>query len=373
MLGRRRPGVPDRQAWAALDVVMALASARYEDKPEQKRHPWRPVVENGAGGVPMWRENASGPLFILSGVVGLVLLIACANIANLLLARGTARRREIAVRLSIGAGRWRLIRQLLTESLLLAGLGAAIGLSFASPLAKAVLAMAVGNEPLRFETSLDARALLFTTGIALLTGLLFGLAPAFRATRVDLAPALKAGSVGASGVGSRLRMSRLLVVGQVALSTLLLAGAGLFVRTLVNLSRMDPGFNARQLLIFTVDGTHSGYKAEKLTGLYERIRLKMAALPGVLEATLSDVSLIANSMSSSDLTIPGYTSKSGQVPDTYHMSVGRRFLTTMGIPILIGRDIDDHDTAKSPRVAVVNETFAHKYFAGQNPLGRTFY
>jgi len=147
------------------------------------------------------------------------------------------------------------------------------------------------------------RALLFTTGIALLTGLLFG-----------LAPALKVGSAGASGVGSRLRMSRFLVVGQLALSTLLLANARLFVRTLVNLSRIDPGFNASQLLIFTVDGIHSVYKAEKLTDLYERIRLKIAALPGVLEATLSDVSLIANSMSSSDLTMPGYTPKSPRSP-----------------------------------------------------------
>ncbi len=373
ILGRLRPGVSDREARAALEVVMARAGTAYPEKLEHKRNPFHPVLEAGSGGVPLMRERAAMPMLILSGVVGLVLLIACANIANLLLARATARQREIAIRLSIGAGRWRLIRQLLTESLLLAGLGAALGLIFAAPLAKAILAMAAGNEPLTFETSVDARMLLFTAGVAILTAILFGLAPAFRATRVDLTPALKGGSGGGSGAAPQLRLSRWLVTGQVALSTLLLAGAGLFVRTLVNLSFLDPGFNPRGLLIFSVDGSRSGYQADKLGALYERIRTRIAAMPAVLAVSLSSEPLIGDSMSNYDITIPGYTPKTGRAADTYEMAVGSRFLTTMRIPILLGRDIEDRDTSKAPRIAVVNETFAREYFGGQNPLGRIFY
>ena len=373
ILARLRPGVSDSQARAALTVVMDRVDASYTEKSEQKKNPWRPVVEAGGGGVPLVREQPSTPLFILSCVVGLVLLIACANLANLLLARGTARRREIAVRLSIGAGRWRLIRQLLTESLLMAGLGAMIGLILAPPLAKGILAMAVGNDPLSFETGVDARMLLFTAAIAILTALLFGLAPAFRATRVDLTPALKDGSAGGSRSAPQLRLTRGLVTGQVALSTLLLVCAGLFVRTLVHLSAIDPGFNPRQLLIFNVDGSRSGYQDDKLTGLYERIRLKIGSIPGVQAVTLSSEPLIADGESDSNITIPGYTPKTRRGPITYIMGAGSRFLTTMGIPILFGRDINDRDTATAPRIAVVNETFARKYLAGRNPLGRIFY
>ncbi|MBZ5592517.1 MAG: ABC transporter permease [Acidobacteriia bacterium] len=373
ILGRLRPGISDREARAALDVVLTRASAAYAETQDQKLRPFRAVVEPGTGGVPLLREQASAPLLILGSVVALVLLIACANIANLLLARGTARRREIAVRLSIGAGRWRLIRQLLTESLLTAGLGAALGLAFASPLAKAALAMAASSEELVIEANVDPRTLLFTVAVTLLTALIFGLAPAFRSTRVDLTPALKDGAAGASGAGRPLRLSRFLVAGQVALSTLLLAGAGLFVRTLQNLSTVDPGFNSQQLLIFSVDGSRSGYQGEKLTGLYQRIRTKVEAIPGVRAVSLSSVPLIGNSMSNSDITVPGYTPKSGQSAMTYQMVIGSRFLNTMGIPILLGRDIEDRDSPSVPHVAVVNETFVRSYMAGQNPLGRVFY
>lgn len=373
ILGRLGPGVPDRQAVAALDVVMARASAQYKEKPDQRLHPWRPVVENAAGGVPMWRENALGPLFILSGVVAFVLLIACANLANLLLARGTARGREIAVRISIGAGRGRLIRQLLTESLLLAGLGAGIGLAFASPLSRVILALAGGNNPLALDLQVDSRTLLFTVAIALLTALIFGLAPAFRATHIDLTPSLKDGGTGGFGATPRSRLSRSLVVGQVFLSTLLLAGAGLFIRTLVNLARVDPGFQAQQLLIFTLDGSRSGYEAPKLLALYEQIREKVAAIPGAKAATFSMFPLIAGSMSNSDITIPGYSPKGKEAARTYEMVADSGFLAAMGIPILLGRDLNGRDGPHAPMVAVVNETFVRDYFAGNNPLGRIFY
>ncbi len=370
-MGRLRPSADDKQAIAGLATVMQRASVANETKRGQKGEPWRPVLEKGAGGIQLLRDQALPTLLVLSSVVGLVLLIACANLANLLLARGVARRREIAVRLSIGAGRWRLIRQLLTESLLVAGLGAGLGLALAAPLARTVVSVAGGGETV--DARLDWRALLFTAAVALATALLFGLMPAFRATRVDLTPALKDGSAGALRGNPHLRISRLLIAGQVALSTLLLTGAGLFVRTLVNLSSIDPGFQAQRLLLFDVDGSRSGYQGDKLVGLYERIREKVAAIPGARSVTLSNHALIANRSSNDGVTIPGYRARNGHLPTTYEMRVGSHFLATMGIPLIAGRDLDDQDRPKAPQVAVVNQTFARNYFAGQSAMGRIFY
>jgi predicted permease len=367
IMGRLRPGASEQQAIAGLGTVMQRAGVQ---NAKASGEPWRPVLENGATGIQLLRDRATPALLVLSSVVGLVLLIACANLANLLLARGVARRREIAVRLSIGAGRWRLIRQLLTESLLLAGLGAGLGLALATPLLEFVASVAGGGEGI--DARLDWRALLFTAAVALVTALLFGLMPAFRATRVDLTPALKDGSTGSLRGRPHLRASRLLIAGQVALSTLLLTGAGLFVRTLVNLSSIDPGFEAQRLLLFAVDGSRSGYQSDKLRGLYERIRERVTAIPGVRSVTLSDAALISGSANTNSITIPGYSARNGQSPTTWVMQVGSHFLTIMEIPILTGRDIGDGDSQKAPRTAVVNETFALRYLGGQNPLGRTF-
>ena len=373
ILARLRTGVSERQAQGAVDVVMARAAAAYPEKPEQKRDPFHVVLEAGEGGVPLMRGHAQGPLLILSIVVGLVLLIACANIANLLLARGVARRREIAVRLSIGAGRARLVRQLLTESLLLSGAGAVLGLIFASPLAKGILAMVAGDEPMVANVQIDVRTLLFTAGIAILTAVVFGLVPAFRSTRIDLTPALKDGSAGAGGARGQLRLSRILVMSQVALSVLLLTGAGLFVRTLVNLSRMDPGFQPHHLLIFSIDASRSGYREGRLADFYERVRTRMAALPGVEAVTLSSVPLVGNSMWNTDIVVPGFKAANGHATMTYNMAVGPHFLTIVGMPVLLGRDINDRDSGAGPRVAVVNDTFVRTYFAGQNPIGKVYY
>ena len=373
ILGRLKPGVSDQEARTALQVVMDQAGSAYPAKPEHAGDPWRPVLRDGSGGVFLLRQHATQPLLILQCVVLLVLLIACANIANLLLARGTARRREIAVRLSIGAGRFRLVRQILTESLLLAGLGAGLGLVIATPLAKVVLATAAGNEQIILDARVDVRTLIFTAVIAILTAVLFGLIPALRATRMDLTPALKDGSFGTAGSARHFRLSRVLVAGQVALSTLLLAGALLFTRTLVRVSSIDPGFNARRLLIFGLDGTRSGYDGEKTGALYERVRSRIESIPGVEAVMASSSPLIAGNMSNDDLTIAGYVPKNGQAPMAYTLGVSPRFLSGMGIGLLLGRDIGEQDTLSAPKVAIANEAFVRAYLEGRNPIGINFH
>jgi len=373
MVGRMRPGASEQGAIAALSSVMRRSAGAHENKRETTGEPWRPVLEEGARGIQVLRDGALPTLVILSSVVGMVLLIACANLANLLLARGVARRREIAVRLSIGAGKWRLIRQLLTESLLLAGLGAGTGLTLAPPLTKLILNVAVNGRLHLVDAHADGRTLLFTASAALATALLFGLMPALRATRVDLTPALKDGSSGPQRRGSHWGVSGILIAGQVALSMLLLTGAGLFARTLFNLSSIDPGFQVQRLLLFEVDGSRSGYQGEKLLSFYENIQQKVAAIPGIKSATLSDIALIQGSNSSENVAIPGYIPKDGRLPISYVVRAGRRFLTTMGIPILIGRDLDSRDVKGAARAGVINEKFARDFVGHENPVGRFFY
>ncbi len=369
ILGRLRPGVSDSELRGALLAVMRAAET-VPAKPEEAKQPWMPLVEPGSGGVQLMRYNAEIPLLILAGAVLLLLLIACTNLASLLMARGTGRRRELAIRLSIGASRFRLIRQLLTESLVLSLAGALAGLAIAPALAHTAMSMATAGEHVALDIQLDSRVLLFTAAVTVLTGLLFGIMPALRSTRIDLSPSLKDGAAGATGA-SQVNLSRALLAGQVALSTVLLTGAALFVRTLDNLHHTEPGFNTRHLIIFTVNGTRSGYKDDRLTAFYQRVDLAVSHLPGVESATFSSEPLIADSMSNSDVTIAGAPSAERRMANL--MTVGPGFLSALGIPVLVGRDLLDTDRAGAPRVAVVNRAFARAYLAGQSPVGREFY
>src|SRR5262249_24023647 len=249
-------------------------------------------VDAGGQGETGVRGRYASSLYMLLGVVGIVLLIACANVANLLLSRAASRQKEISVRLALGASRWRLIRQLLTESVLLAAVGGALGLIFAMWIKDGLLTVSEWG-PSALEPKLDSRVLGFTLGLSLLTGLVFGLAPAWRATKVDLTPALK-DSGRSSSATSRSLLGRGLVVTQVALSLLLLIGAGLFVRTLLNLQRVDPGFNTKNLLMFKVAPGLTGYNGERLAQLYERICERLEALPGSLKVTFSRTPLLAD-------------------------------------------------------------------------------
>ena len=308
-------------------------------------------------------------------MVALILAIACANIANLLLSRAAARRREMAVRLSLGASRLRVFRQLLTESLMLSLPGGLLGLGVAALGIRFLLWLLSGGEDwMTLQVGLDWRILAFTLLIALATGIAFGIAPAVQATRVNITPALKETRASAPRRRGRfLGLSQLLVVSQITLSLLLVLGATLFVRTLANLHSVDVGFNPQHILTFSLDARQAGYKDAQLRTLYARLSEEFRALPGVRASTMSDMPLVANWTSTVGLYVPGLPKHEGRDgPGTSLVVVGPRFFETMQLPITLGRSISAADVEGAPLAAVVNQTFAKKYFPNQNPIGREF-
>jgi predicted permease len=381
IMGRLKPGVIEKQAKAGGDVIFQQSMAadlRPTTKAETIPHLG---LESGSKGLRYLRGEFSQPLFILMGVVGLVLLIACANVANLLLARGTSRQKEIAVRLAVGAGRSRLIRQLLTESVLLAGLGGVVGLMLAFWGTDLLVAfMGSGREPITLNVAPDPRVLGFTGAVVVLTGILCGLSPALRSTRMDLTPALKESARTLQGVTDgkhalRFGLGKMLVVTQVSLSVLLLAGAVLFVRTLTNLENVNAGFNQRNLLLFGIDPTQDGYKGQRLAAFYQELARRVGALPGVRSVSMSTIRLIGGGVSIRGLRISGQTPKpgeSGKQLETHVNQVGPKFFETMGIPVVLGRAVGEGDTAAAPKVAVVNQKLVHEFLGGENPIGRRF-
>ncbi|PYV24491.1 MAG: permease, partial [Acidobacteria bacterium] len=378
ILARLKPGVTVAQAQANVNLLARQIWHEYlgpvvlsKQQQEDLQHAQIQLTP-AARGLSRLRFEFSLPLQILMAVVGLVLLIACANIANLLLARATTRQREIAVRMAIGAGRTRLIRQMLTESLLLALLGGALGVMFASWASEALLAMvSAGPERLPLNVAPDARVLAFTLLLSLGTALLFGIAPALRATRVDLSPSLKEGR-GMAAVASRSPLAKALIVCQVALSLVLLIGAGLFLRSLVNLASVDAGFNKENVLLFAIDPVDVGYKEDaRLANLYQQIEQRVSAQPGVRAASVSFFTFSQGSWTD-PVSIQGRPPTPENDMATTHNVVGPGYFATMGIPLVLGRVFGLQDTEKSPKVAVINETMARWYFPGGSPVGRRF-
>jgi predicted permease len=389
LMGRLSDGATPEQAQANLESVFHQSvtehrAARQTQAQAQGQPAIQPLDPNdyprleagpGSQGEMNTRQFYQRPLYILLGVVAMVLLIACANVANLLLARAASRQKEIAVRLALGASRRRLIRQLLTESVLLAALGGALGVVFAFWIKDGLLAVGEwgGRGLSALNPQLDLRVLGFTLGLSLLTGVLFGVAPALRTTRVDLTPALKE-SGRSSSATSRSLLSKSLVVAQVAMSLLLLVGAGLFLRTLVNLQRIEPGFDTRNLLLFSVDPGLIGYKNERLSNLYGQMSERIEALPGVDSVTFSRVALLSHSSSNRSFYLPGAAAGAdGRIAssgDLYIHQVRENFLEAMGIPLLLGRGLTPQDDARAPKVAVVNQTFAERFFPGESPVGK---
>ena len=374
-VGRLKPGMSLEKARAALGVAFSQAvtsGPKPAFTPEDK-----PGIEltSASTGLGLLQFLFAKPLFLLMAVVGLVLLIACANLANLMLARAMGRQREIAMRMALGAGPWRLTGQLLIESLLLAGMGGAAGLLLAwwgsRWLAASISTGWFGL--LSLDVNLDYRVLAFTAAVSTLTGLLFGLAPAWHGTRVDLTAALKAspGSLFTAAQHSRRGLLRnALIVWQVALAVPLLIGTALFVRTLVKLESVDPGFNPRNVLLFDFAPGLSGYKDERLASLYDDLLQRLNALPGVISATLTQHALISGDLDTGRVWIEGHSTPTNEQVDIFR--VGPGFLETMGIPLLAGRAISRQDLVTKQKVALINRAMARRYLADENPLGRHF-
>ena len=378
LMGRLKPGATLMQAHDSLNggfqnvALEIMPPPRKDGDPaelEPKDYP-QLLANSGSRGVMEVRKLYSTTIYGLFGVVVAVLLIACANVANLLLARSTLRAPEITVRLAVGAGRWRLIRQLLTESLLLSLIGGMVGIIFAFWGKNALAAMADRNTdflPPDITPSLNWRVLLFTIGVSLLTGILFGLAPAWRATRSDLATGLKQSR---RTTGTVSRLSKGLVIAQVAVSLLLLIGAGLFIRTLRNLQQVNVGFNQENLLLFSLQPKQGGYKDDKLLQFYNQLFDRLDNLPGVRVATFGRIPLIANYMWNTDILLPGETEKSGGDHITNRQMIRENYFSTMEIPFYRGRNFTAQDIAKAPQVAIVNQTFASKFFPDEEVIGK---
>ena len=369
VMGRLRPGVSVARAQAVLAPAFRQWVAGTAANDRERANLPELVVQEGAGGVDSLRRQYSQPLWVLMTLTGLILTLACANVANLLLARATARTREIALRLSIGAGRLRVVRQLLTESVLLASLGGALGVLFAIwGMRFLTLLLANGQAHFTLHATLNWRVVGVAAALSLLTGVLFGLAPALQATRVDLVSFLKEARTGRPAARHspwRVGPSHLLVVGQIAISLLLLVAAGLFVRTLSNLQSIELGFNREDVLLFQVDARKAGHKDPEISGFYGDLHRRFGAIPGVRSATLEEESLIRG-----EHGLPIGVSGMPTNPANRFLTVGPAFFATMQIPILAGRDFDERDRPSSPQVAVINEMFARTNFGNQNPLGQ---
>jgi predicted permease len=377
--GRMKPGITIQQAKASLQPLFhqmlemevrekAFAKAALETR-QQFLTMWLDLLPGSKGNSSLRRQFSSA-LLVLTAVVGLVLLIACANVANLMIARATARQKEIAVRLALGASRSRIVSQLLIESLTLAIVGGIAGILMAMWMDRALLDfLPAESTTITISTVPDARILAFAFTVSLLTGLIFGLAPALQATRSQVVGTLK-DHVGSIAGGTSVGIRKGLVVAQVTLSLLLLIGAGLFIRSLNNLKDLDPGFHVGNLVEFLIDPTMNGYKPERSLDFYRQLRESLNALPGVESSALAVIPILTDDEWDNSMTVEGFAHHPGNTPDPHMQFITPDYFKTMHIPILAGRDFRMSDGVGAPEVCLVNETFAKTYFKDGNALGR---
>lgn len=372
--GRLKSGVTMAQAQA--DVTLALqqflkqqAGSQLTDERQKDIQSTYVTLAAGQGGISRLRRAYSKPLQMLMAIVAMVLLIACANVGSLLLSRAASRKAEISLRLALGATRWRIIRQLLTESMLLAAIGGVCGVLLAQWGVTVLVNLVAKGSPL--NTRPDVGVLLFTLGVSIVAGVLFGLVPAVQASRTNLSSAMKEKNRMRTGF-LRFNLSSLMVVMQVGLSMVLLTGAGLFARSLVKLQGEDLGFDRNNLLLVNIDPRLAGYKTTELSALYQQVIDRVGSLPQVRSVSVATYAPLSGTRRSSSIKVTGYVAQPDEDLDVQDILVGPKYTETLGIPLLRGRDIEQRDSPSSPMVAVVNSSFAEHYFKNQNPIGRTF-
>ena len=379
VFGRLKAGITVQRAKASLQplfhqvLAMEVQQKEFARASVYRREQFLKMsldVIPGGTGQNEAKQFLEAPLWAMTAMVGLVLLIACANVANLLIARSAARQKEITIRLALGASRPRLIRQLLLESALLSVAGGLVALLFL-PITMRLLfgIFPQMDPPILIQTTPDLRVLGFNLAISLLTAVVFGLFPAAQATRTDLAPTLK-DQAGAVAGGGQARWRKMLVAAQVSLSLLLLIGAGLFVRSLRNLKEINPGFEVSNLLSFAVDPTLSGYKPERAKQFYKQLTGDLSTLPGVRSAGLAVVPPLSYNEWDSIITVEGYAAKPGEDMNPWVNHVSPGFFTALKIPVYAGRNFTDRDSTGAPKVAIVNEKFARHFFGERSPVGR---
>ena len=374
IVGRLKPEVTLNQAQADVNLglrqfLTELAGSELnEDRQKAIQNTFITLAE-GEGGISGLRRNYSKPLQMLMAIVGMILLIACANVGSLLLSRAAARKAEISLRMALGATRRRIVRQLLTESMLLAAIGGVCGVLLAQWGVTVLVNLVARDAPL--DTRPDAGVLAFTIGVSIVAGLLFGLVPAVQASKTNLSSAMKEKQRMRTGF-LRLNLSSLMVVMQVGLSMVLLTGAGLFGRSLIKLQEEKVGFDRSNVLLVGIDSRLAGYKPAELPALYQQVMERLSTLPQVRSVSMATYAPMSGSRRSSTIKVSGFTPGAGESLEVQDMLAGPQYAETLGIPLLRGRDINIRDTVSSPRVAIVNEAFANRYFRDQNPIGRNF-
>ncbi|MCU1262224.1 MAG: permease [Bryobacterales bacterium] len=379
IFARPKPGIGEQQALARLNTLapQIFAATLPPNYPSdgQKYHLSRKFdLFPAANGYSSVRREYKGALYTLMVVVGVVLLIACANVANLLISRATVRRKEIAIRIAIGAGRARLMRQLLTESLLLSSIGAALGVLFAQWASRMLVRfLSTSNSTVVLDLSIDGRVLAFTTAVAVVTGILFGLAPAWQGTRVDPHSAMKANARGVVESHARFSLGKVLVAAQLALSLILLNGAGLMLETFAKLATLDTGFDKNQVLLIRVDPRYASVALDRRLPLYQELQQRLAAVPGVRSASFADITPVSGSSSDQIVHVDGYVAKSRRDSVVLVNLISAGFFATMETPFIAGRDFNQHDTLHARLVAVINQSMANKFFGSPaDAVGKTY-
>jgi predicted permease len=373
LVGRLKPGVSLEQARASVNVglhqfLTDQAGSQLDDNRRKAIASSYIKLADGSGGISGLRTAYAQALKMLMVIVGLVLIIACANVGNLLLSRAASQKAEMSLRLALGASRLRIVRQLLTESLLLAVVGGVCGILFAQWGVSVLVSLVARNAPL--DTRPDTWVLSFTVGVSLLAGLVFGILPALSASKTDLTTALKEKTSRARSGRLRFGLASALVVAQVALSMVLLAGAGLFARSLMKLQEENVGFNRDNVLLASLDSRLAGYKVTELSTLYRQILDRVSALPGVQSASYASYSPMGGSSTNSTVSVLGYTPRQDENMDVSDWMIGPDYCATIGVPLLMGREVGPRDTVAAQKIALVNQSFAQHFFHGENPLGK---